>query len=152
MKTRVLRTVVGLAAVLGSLLVASPAQATNGPASARVYTEGSSGSGGLATASLTFVNASDVTFRNVTVRDVCPGDNRPVKVYIRLVSTLGHTSSRYVGSDTNGCGSDGTNFGTVYGTAGFTVAKAGLTVCLYTSTPGQEKCVNGAVRDNQHVG
>ncbi|GAB3948457.1 hypothetical protein GCM10029976_079660 [Kribbella albertanoniae] len=133
-------------------MIASPAQATDGPASARVFTEGSSGSGGLATASLDFVNRTEVTYRNVTVRDVCPGDNLPVKAYIRLVSTNGDTSSRYVGSDTNGCGSDGTNFGTVYGSAGFTVAKAGLTVCLYTSTPGEAKCVHGPVRDNPYVG
>lgn len=149
MKTRVLRTMVGLAAVLGSLLIASPAQATDGPVTARVYTEGISGSGGIARAYVDFIDRNDIIFRNFTVRDVCPDDNLPVRAYATLMAIDGTVRHYFVGSDTNGCGSDDTNFGTFRRSVAFTVAKAGVTICVYTAT-GYQRC-SSTLLDNQYV-
>ena len=151
MKIRVLRTMVGLAAVLGSLLIASPAQAADGPDSARVYYPGIS-SGGIVSANLDFVSRTEVVYRNFTVRDVCPGDGRPVRAYIRLWDTSGvYRYSSTAKADTNGCGPDGTNFGTLTARASFAVGRAGLTVCVYTESAGNLRCVYSDGRDNPYT-
>ena len=149
MKARVLRTVVGVAAVLSGLLVASPAQAADGPVSARVYTEGSSGSGGIASADVDFFSRTGSILFDFTVRDVCPGDNLPVRAYIKLVGTGGEVGLHYVGADTNGCGSDGTNFGDIQVNGSAPVAKAGVRVCVYNST-GNLRCKE-AFLDNPYT-
>ncbi|MFC0625951.1 hypothetical protein ACFFGN_17870 [Kribbella deserti] len=150
MKTRVLRTVVGLAAVLGSSLVASPAQADDGPVSVRVYTQGSSGSGGIAKTSVNFLSQTDIHYSNLTVRDVCPGDNLPVRVYVKVVFRDGTSENDLAGSDTNGCGSDGTNLGDFRTDSPFAqVAKAGLRVCVYNSA-GNQRCAE-SLRSNPYL-
>ncbi|TDD60361.1 hypothetical protein E1263_11310 [Kribbella antibiotica] len=149
MKASVLRAVVGVAAVLSVSLVAGPAQATDGPVSARVYTEGSSGSGGIGSASLTFRSSTVVDYTNLKVRDVCPGDNLPVRVYTKMVYTDGTFETDYVGADTNGCGSDGTNLGGFRATSSKRVAKAGVTVCVYNSVRNLQ--CKDAFRDNDHT-
>lgn len=149
MKTRVLRTAVGLAAVLGGLLIASPAQASDGPVGARVYTEGSSGSGGAASADIDFFSRTGSIFWDFTVRDVCPGDNLPVRAYIKVVGPNGEVGLHYVGSDTNGCGSHGTNFGNIEVNGLSSVAKAGVKVCVYNST-GNLRCKE-SLRNNPHT-
>ncbi|MFC0627709.1 hypothetical protein [Kribbella deserti] len=148
MKTRVLKTAVGLAAVLGGLLVASPAQATDGLVSARVYS-GSSGGGGIAQAYLDFTSRTRVVHSNVTVRDVCPDDNLPVRAYIKVVLINGTTQTRYVGADTNGCGPDGINLGDFVTTGSAPIAKAGVRVCVYNPTRDL-KCAE-AFRDNPYA-
>ncbi|MFJ9391235.1 hypothetical protein ACIRON_20590 [Nocardioides sp. NPDC101246] len=149
MKTRVLKATVGLAAVLGGLLIAGPAQAADGPVSARVYAEGSSGSGGIARADIDFTSQRGSVFFDFTVRDVCPGDNLPVRAYIKLVGTGGEVGLHYVGSDTNGCGADGTNFGNISVNGSSPVAKAGVRVCVYNST-GNLRCKE-AFQDNPYT-
>ncbi|NEA34986.1 hypothetical protein [Streptomyces sp. SID13031] len=152
MKASVLRAVVGVAAVLSGLLVASPAQAADGPVSARVYYPSpSSGSGGLASANLDFVNRTTVVYRSLKVRDICPGDNRPVFAQMTVLDTNGRLW--YVGPakrDNNGCGPDGTNFGNVTLTSGFVVARAALAVCVY-NTSATLRCKTSVSRDNPYV-
>lgn len=114
-----------------------------------MYTEGSSGSGGIARADLDFAGRTVVGVGNMTVRDVCPGDNLPVRAWIKLVGTGGEIGTYYVGADTNGCGSDGTNFGNFTVTGSHSVAKAGVRVCVYNST-GNLRCKE-AFLDNPHT-
>ena len=149
MKTRVLSAAVGFAAVLGSLLMASPAQASDGPVETQVYTSGSSGSGGIARASLNFTSRTRIVYNNLIVRDVCPGDNLPVRAYVKVVFTNGTSASHYMGADTNGCGSDGTNLGDFEVTGSLSVAKAGVTVCVYNSSRNL-KCAE-EFRDNPYT-
>ncbi|MCG5213431.1 Tim44 domain-containing protein [Streptosporangium soli] len=109
MKTRILGAVMGIA-VLSGLLVASPAQARDGVASASVPPYRDLG-GGSVRATVDFTSRTRVVVRNFTVRDICPGDNAPVRarfVWVYTDSTDGSSAWR---SDTNGCGSHGTNFG-----------------------------------------
>jgi hypothetical protein len=116
-----------------------------------VYYPGTSGSGGYVRADIDFTSRTRVVYRNFTVRDVCPGDGRPVQAQLSVVGTDG--VRRNLGEwleDTNGCGPDGTNFGTVTLSAGFNVARAGLRVCVYSST-GNLRCANSAGRDNPYT-
>ncbi|MFC0627708.1 hypothetical protein [Kribbella deserti] len=149
MKTRVLKAAVGAAAVLGGLMVATPAQATDGPVAAQVYYPGTSGSGGVAKASLDFTSRTRVVYNNLTVRDVCPGDNLPVRAYVEVVFTNGAIRRVNMGSDTNGCGSDGTNLGDYIATGSSSIAKAGVRVCVYNST--QLLRCKTAFRDNPYT-
>lgn len=149
MKMRVLKTAAGLAAALGGLLIATPAQATDGAVSARVYTEGSSGSGGVASADVDFLSRTGTVFWDFTVRDVCPGDNLPVRAYIKFVGTNGSVGERLIGADTNGCGSDGTNFGNIRVSGSSDVARAGVKICVYNSS-GNQRCAE-SLRDNPHT-
>lgn len=152
MKARVLRTVVGLAAVLSGLLVASPAQALDGPDSAQVYFPGFSGSGGYVRADIDFLSPTEVLFRNFSVRDVCPEDGRPVRG--RAVATdasgLGTNFGPFV-ADTNGCGPTGTTPRTFKVTYPRGVAKASLQVCVYTDSTGNLRCVTSVGRDNPYL-
>lgn len=153
MKASILRAAVGVVAVLAGLLVASPAQAADGADSVRVrYPSWTSVSGGLATADLDFVNQKKVVFRNFKVRDICPGDGRPVRAYMTLWEPNGvRRTWASPKADTNGCGADGTNFGTVTLETSLTVARAGLTVCVYTNSAGNLRCVYSGGRDNPYV-
>ncbi len=54
-----------------------------------------------------------------------------------------------MGSDTNGCGSDGTNFGNIQVNGLSSVAKAGVRVCVYNST-GNLRCAE-SFRDNPYT-
>ncbi|ADB35612.1 hypothetical protein Kfla_6620 [Kribbella flavida DSM 17836] len=139
--------------MLSGLLVASPAQATDGSVSARVYYPNTSGSGGEARAYLDFTGRSDVTVRNLTVRDICPGDGRPVRAVLVVLDTDGkRTTIPPYYSDRNGCGSDGTNFGTYsLGLSdGWRIKSISLKVCVYNSS-GNLKCATSAGRDNPYT-
>jgi hypothetical protein len=109
LKTRMLGAALGIA-VLSGLLVASPAQARDGAASASVPPYRDNG-GGSVRATVDFTSRTRVVVRNFTVRDICPGDNTPVRarfIWVRTDRTDGTSAWR---SDTNGCGTHGTNFG-----------------------------------------
>ncbi|GAB3945403.1 hypothetical protein GCM10029976_071100 [Kribbella albertanoniae] len=153
MKASILRAAVGVVAVLGGLLVASPAQAADGPDSVRVrYPSWTSISGGEASATLDFVGEKTVVFRNFKVRDICPGDGRPVRAYMTLwEENAVRRTWDSPKADINGCGGDGTNFGTVTLRTSLTVARAGLTVCVYTNSAGNLRCVYSGGRDNPYV-
>jgi len=153
MKARVLGALVGVAAVLSGLLVASPAQAADGPVSARVYYPGTSGSGGEASMDLDFTGRADVTLRNIKVRDICPGDGRPVRAVLVVHGTDGsHVAIPPYFSDTNGCGSDGTHFGSrgVGFSGGWQIKSLSVKVCVYNSS-GNLKCVTSVSRDNPYT-
>ena len=153
MKARALGTLVGVAAVLSGLLVASPAQAADGPISARVYYPGTSGSGGEASMDIDFTGRSNITMRNIKVRDICPGDGRPVRAVLVVHDTDGKSTAipPYF-SDTNGCGSDGTNFGSrgLSLSDGWQFKSVSVKVCVYNST-GNLKCVTSVSRDNPYT-
>ncbi|WP_328995556.1 hypothetical protein OG394_13080 [Kribbella sp. NBC_01245] len=91
--------------------------------------------------------------RNLTVRDICPGDGRPVRAVLVVLDTDGkRTTIPPYYSDTNGCGSDGTNFGT-YGLGlsdGWRIKSVSVRVCVYNSS-GNLKCVTSAGRDNPYT-
>ncbi|MGC4940408.1 hypothetical protein [Kribbella sp. DT2] len=154
MKARALGALVGVAAVLSGLLVASPAQAASGSVYARVYYPNPTGSGGEASADLNFTGRSKVTVRYLKVRDICPGDNRPVRAVVVATRTDGsrvNISPYY--SDTNGCGADGTQFPTVkLGLGGGQRIKSlSLKVCVYTAALGNVKCVTSSALHNPYT-
>ncbi|MET8006559.1 hypothetical protein [Nonomuraea glycinis] len=147
MKTRILGAVLGIA-VLSGLLVASPAQARDGVSSARVNpfgsAEGRRYSGGTARATVDFRNRTKVIFRNFTVRDLCPGDNFPIKGRVIWTHTDGTTGSGAWKWDRNGCGDDGTNFGNLTRTGTKAISSIYVQVC-------STYCEHSAARYNQYV-
>jgi hypothetical protein len=147
LKTRILGTVLATAALSG-LLVASPAQARDGVSSARVNPfESASGrdySGGTARATVDFTSRTRVVFRNFTVRDLCPGDNLPIKGRVFWTHTDGTRGNGSWKSDTNGCGDDGTNFGTITRTGTKAISSVYVQVC-------STYCEHSAARYNQYV-
>ncbi|MEV0622323.1 hypothetical protein AB0I81_54030 [Nonomuraea sp. NPDC050404] len=148
MKTRILGAVLGIAALSG-LLVPSPAQASDGVSSARAnYTDGGAGS---VRTTVDFVNRKKVVFRNFTVRDICPGDNFPVKARIFWTHTDGTSGYSAWKSDTNGCGDNGTNFGNITRTGTKPISKVSLEVCIYTRSGGILSFAFSAPRDNQYT-
>jgi len=151
MKVRILAAVVGIAAVLTGSLAASPALATDGPDSVRVYYPGFSGSGGQASATIDFISRTEVIYRNFTVRDLCPEDGRPVRAQAVTVDANGF--GRNLGpmkAVVNGCGPNGTNFGTIRVIDANGVAKAHLRVCVYADASGNLRCATSEGRDNPH--
>jgi hypothetical protein len=151
-KTRILGAAVGIVAVVGGSLVASPAQATDGFDSARVYYKGDSGSGGYVRADIDFLSRTEVVYRDFTVRDVCPGDGLPVRAQISWRNADGTFAD--IGSwkaDNNGCGPNGTNFGDIRISRPKALAKATLTVCVYDQSIGNLRCATSGGRDNPYV-
>ncbi|MEV5496140.1 hypothetical protein AB0M50_12170 [Nonomuraea fuscirosea] len=128
MKTRMLGAALGIA-VLSGLLVASPAQAKDGVSSARVDPFRGHG-GGSVRATVDFVSRTKVRFRNFTVRDICPGDNLPVRARVHWKHTDGTNGRSAWKSDTNGCGDDGTNFGTITRTGSKSISRVYLEVSV----------------------
>ncbi|MEV4175123.1 hypothetical protein [Nonomuraea sp. NPDC049709] len=144
MKTRILGAALGIA-VLSGLLVASPAQARDGVASASVPPYRDLG-GGSVRATVDFVSRKKVVVRNFTVRDICPGDNAPVKARFVWVHTDSTTGSSAWRKDTNGCGSHGTNFGNITRTGTKPIRK----VYLHLEV-GTRAFALSAVQDNQYT-
>jgi len=153
MKARALGALVGVAAVLSGLLVATPAQAGSGPVYARVYYPNPTGTGGETSGDLNFLSRSEVRVRYLKVRDICPGDGRPVRAIVVATRTDGsrvNISPYY--SDTNGCGSDGTQFPTVdLRDGGRRIKSLSLKVCVYTAALGNVKCETSNVRHNPYT-
>lgn len=150
MKKRNVGAVTGLAVILGGSLVAAPAQATDGEIGAHVYYPYGEVSGGRATATLDFTSRTTVAYRNFTVRDLCPGDGRPVRARVSWLNTDGTRGTGTWRADTNGCGPDGTNFGTLTLSSAKPVSRASLTVCVYTTSAGNLRCETSAGRDNPY--
>jgi hypothetical protein len=149
LKTRILGAALGIAALSG-LLVASPAQARDGVSSARVVHPHSPGAA-YGRAAVDFVSRTKVVFRNFTVRDICPGDNRPVRARLAWRHTDGTTGRGAWKKDTNGCGDDGTNFGNFNRTGSKSISKVFLEVCLYRASGQILVCGNSPDRYNQYV-
>ncbi|MFI7452388.1 hypothetical protein ACIBQX_33175 [Nonomuraea sp. NPDC049714] len=147
MKTRILGAALGIA-VLSGLLVASPAQATDGVSSARV--DYGSGAGSVR-ATVDFVSRTKVVFRDFTVRDICPGDNLPVKARFMWTHTDGTGGTAAWKADTNGCGGDGTNFGDFIRTGSKSISRINLEVCVYNRSNGELSCAYSGPRDNQYT-
>jgi hypothetical protein len=126
LKTRILGAALAVAALSG-LLVPSPAQARDGAASASVPPYRDLG-GGSVRATIDFTSRKRVVVRNFTVRDICPGDNTPVKARFTWVHTDSTTGSSAWRSDTNGCGDHGTNFGNLTRTGTKSIRKVYLHV------------------------
>jgi hypothetical protein len=134
LKTRILGAALGIA-VLSGLLVPIPAQAKDDVASAYVPPYRDNG-GGSVRATIGFANRKKVVVRNFTVRDICPGDNAPVKaqiVWVHMDGTTGHSAWK---SDSNGCGTHGTNFGTITRTSTKRMRKAYLSLRVYAREGG----------------
>ncbi|MEV5895662.1 hypothetical protein [Nonomuraea fuscirosea] len=148
MKTRILGAALGIAALSG-LLVASPAQAFDGAASARVKPSGRDG-GGSVRASVHFVNPKKVVFRNFTVRDICPGDNLPVRARVAWKHTDGTNGHGVWKWDRNGCGDHGTNFGNITRTGSKSISRVYLEVQVKTRS-GQWVYSISARRYNQYT-
>ncbi|MFB4282326.1 hypothetical protein ACBJ59_44020 [Nonomuraea sp. MTCD27] len=150
MKTRMLGAALAIAALSG-LLVASPAQARDGVSSARVRVDtGIPGGGALVTTTVDFVNRRKVIFRNFTVRDLCPGDNRPVQARAWWHYTDGTTGKSAVRTDSNGCGDDGTNFGNITPPSTKGISSVYLEVWLYTGSGTKRRNISLS-RYNQYV-
>ncbi|TMR87906.1 hypothetical protein [Nonomuraea basaltis] len=147
MKTRILAAVMATAALSG-LLVASPAQARDGVSSARVdpfeSAAGRDYGGGSVRATVDSVSRTKVVFRNFTVRDICPGDNLPIKGRVWWEHTDGTHGYGAWRSDTNGCGDDGTNFGNITRTGTKSISSVYVQVC-------STYCDHSAARYNQYV-
>lgn len=150
MKTRILGAAVGIAAVLGSLLVASPAQASDGPDWVRVYYSADL-NGGEAQATVDFVSRTVVVWRDFTVQDTCPGDGLPVRARPEWTYADGTRGVGAWRADTNGCGQDGTNFGDIRISRSKAVARVAMTVCVYSQSEGNLRCATSQGRDNQYV-
>ncbi|WP_327108041.1 hypothetical protein [Nonomuraea glycinis] len=148
MKTRILGAVLATAALSG-LLVASPAQAKDGVSTARVDPKGDMG-GGSVRATVDFVSRTKVVYRNFTVRDLCPGDNLPVRARVYWKHTDGTTGHSAWKSDTNGCGDNGTNFGNITRTGSKSISRVYLEVSVYIR-PGQRAYDLSETRYNQYV-
>ncbi|GGP02809.1 hypothetical protein LDL08_12655 [Nonomuraea glycinis] len=146
MKTRILGAALGIA-VLSGLLVASPAQARDGVSSARIDT--ARYGGGSVRATVDFVNRRKVVFRNFTVRDLCPGDNLPVRARAWWRHTDGTNGYGAWKSDTNGCGDDGTNFGNITRRSTKPIAMVWVEVSVYIR-PGERTTKISKTRDNQY--
>jgi hypothetical protein len=142
LKTRILGAALAIAALSG-LLVASPAQARDGVSSVRIDPSGGYG-GGSVRATVDFRNRTKVTFRNFTVRDICPGDNVPVRARLHWIHTDRTDGAGAWKWDRNGCGDDGTNFGTFTRTGTKSISKIRLEVCA-------TYCDVSAYRFNQYV-
>ncbi|MEV5895784.1 hypothetical protein [Nonomuraea fuscirosea] len=142
MKTRILGAVMGIAALSG-LLVASPAQARDGVSSVRIDPSGGYG-GGYVRTTVDFTSRTRVVFRNFTVRDICPGDNVPVRARLHWIHTDRTDGRSAWMSDTNGCGDDGTNFGTSIRTGTKSISKIRLELC-------STYCDVSAYRFNQYA-
>jgi hypothetical protein len=150
LKTRILGAALGIA-VLSGLLVASPAQARDGVSTARVrVSDGIPGGGALVKTTVDFVSRKKVIFRNFTVRDLCPGDNRPVQARAWWHYTDGTTGKSAVRTDANGCGDDGTNFGNITPPSTKGISSVYLEVWLYTGSGTKRRNV-GLYRYNQYV-
>ncbi len=150
MKTRMLGAVMGIAALSG-LLVPIPAQAQDGVSSARTNVPGSRYGGGSVRTTVDFINRKKVVFRNFTVRDLCPGDNLPVRAQIVWTHTDGTTGRSAWRKDTNGCGDHGTNFGNITRTGTKPIAKVYLKVQVYARSGGIRAFAYSADRDNQYT-
>lgn len=148
MKTRILGAALGIAALSG-LLVPSPAQAKDGVSTARVNPAGAHG-GGSVRATVDFVNRKKVVFRNFTVRDICPGDNLPVRARIWWKHTDGTTGYSAWKWDRNGCSDKGTNFGNVTRSGSKSISKVYLQVAV-NFRPGQWVYDISPIRDNQYT-
>ncbi|MFB4285254.1 MULTISPECIES: hypothetical protein [unclassified Nonomuraea] len=149
MKTRMLGAALGIAALSG-LLVASPAQARDDVASAHVNPYRDHG-GGSVRAAVDFTSRTRVVFRNFTVRDICPGDNAPVKaqiVWVHMDGTKGRSAWR---SDTNGCGAHGTNFGTITHTGSKHIRKVYLSLRVYARSGGIRAVALSDDEDNEYT-
>ncbi|MCG5218063.1 hypothetical protein [Streptosporangium sp. KLBMP 9127] len=141
----------GIAVLSGGLLVPSPAQARDGVSSALVRVDtGIDGGGALVRTTVDFVNRKKVIFRNFTVRDLCPGDNRPVQARAWWNYADGTTGASAVRKDTNGCGDDGTNFGNITYTGSKAISSVYLEVWLYTGS-GYKRRDFSLYRYNQYV-
>ncbi|MEU8356348.1 hypothetical protein AB0C27_10095 [Nonomuraea sp. NPDC048882] len=148
MKTRMLAAALAIAALSG-LLVASPAQAADGVSSIRI--DPSRGDGGASVrTTVDFVSRTKVVFRNTTVRDLCPGDNMPVRARIIWRYTDGTNGYGAWKSDTNGCGDDGTNFGTSIRTGRKSIQRIFLEVSFVTRS-GQRLNAYSQSRYNQYT-
>ncbi|MEU8358373.1 hypothetical protein AB0C27_20380 [Nonomuraea sp. NPDC048882] len=150
MKTRILGAVLGIAALSGLLVPSSAQAAADGVSSARLNGWGKHG-GGSVRANVDFVNRKKVIFRNFTVRDLCPGDNAPVRarvVWIHTDGTTGHSAWR---KDTNGCGDHGTNFGTIIRTDTKPIKKVYLHLQVYARSGGIRGFAFSADRYNQYT-
>ncbi|MEV4179509.1 hypothetical protein, partial [Nonomuraea sp. NPDC049709] len=149
LKTRMLGAALGIA-VLSGLLVASPAQARDGVSSGR--TNRPSGGDGYAQVTVDFVSRTKVVFRNFTVRDLCPGDNLPVKARIVYKYTTGTRTWRTLPwkKDTNGCADRGSNFGNVTLSRSRSISAVTLELCVYNKK-SDFHCVNTTTRHNQYV-
>ncbi|HET6298223.1 MAG TPA: hypothetical protein VFG33_32905 [Kribbella sp.] len=97
------------------------------------------------------VSRTVVVWRDFTVQDVCPGDGLPVRArpeWIYADGTRGYGAWR---ADNNGCGQDGTNFGDIRFSAAKAVARALMTVCVYSQSEGNLRCRTSIGQDNQYV-
>ncbi|MEJ1105683.1 MULTISPECIES: hypothetical protein [unclassified Kribbella] len=146
MKTRILGAAVGIAAV-GGLLTAVPAQA-EGLTSARV--EWRTGAGSVRT-TVDFTSRTRVVFRDFTVRDICPGDNLPVRAEVTWVHTDGSSGVGNRKADTNGCGPNGTNFGDFIRTGTKPLKYVFVKVCIYRVPDGDLICQAGEAHNNPYT-
>nr|WP_238355810.1 hypothetical protein [Kribbella sandramycini] len=118
---------------------------------ARLYYPAGEVKGGEARATVDFRSRKSVVFRDFKVRDVCPGDDLPVRGRVEWVHADG---TRGVGSwkaDTNGCGVDGTNFGDIRRTDTKVIVEVMLTVCVYRQSGGNIRCHTSGGRANPYV-
>ncbi|WP_432947039.1 hypothetical protein ACQPXM_09860 [Kribbella sp. CA-253562] len=149
MTRRVLGAVVGIAVLLGGLLVATPAQAVDGLEFVYVGEQWDEPEG-RAEAHIDFRSRTSVVFRDFTVRDVCPGDGLPVRARAGWTYTDGSPGVSSWKADTNGCGPNGTNFGDISHTGSRVVARAWITVCVYRQSGGNVRCETSYGLDNQY--
>ncbi|MCF6475885.1 hypothetical protein FAF44_47245 [Nonomuraea sp. MG754425] len=147
MKIRVLSAALAVATLSG-LLVATPAQARDGVSSGR--TSRPSGGNGYAKVTVDFVSRTKVVFRSFLVRDLCPGDNLPVKARIVYKYTTGSWRTLPWKKDTNGCADKGTNFGNVTLSRSRSISAVTLELCVYNNK-SDIHCVNTTTRYNQYV-
>ncbi|MEV0166676.1 hypothetical protein [Nonomuraea fuscirosea] len=147
MKTRTLGAALVIA-MLSGLLMASPAQARDGVTSGRTAVPG--GGNGYAQVTVDFVSRTKVVFRNFKVRDLCPGDNLPVKARIVWKYTTGTYHWGSWRKDTNGCRDKGTNFGNFVRSGKKAISLATLELCVYNKK-SDFHCVNTTTRYNQYV-
>ncbi|MEV5890002.1 hypothetical protein [Nonomuraea fuscirosea] len=130
MKTRMLAAALGIAALSG-LLVPSPAQAADEVAYAYLPPIREDIGGGSVRATIGFASQKKIVVRNFTVRDICPGDNAPVKAQVVWVHRDGTRGSSRWRTDSNGCGTHGTNFGTIARTSHKRIKYAYLSLRVY---------------------
>ncbi|WP_432943669.1 hypothetical protein ACQPXM_00805 [Kribbella sp. CA-253562] len=98
-----------------------------------------------------FTSATRVVFKDFTVRDICPGDNLPVRGRASWVLTDGTTGASSWKVDSNGCGGDGTNFGDIVYSGGKRVASVIVMVCILRTNGTTLACNGSAYRDNQYT-
>jgi hypothetical protein len=146
LKTRILGAAVSIVALSG-LLTAGPAQADDGVASARVE---SGGHAGAVHTTVDFTSATRVVFKDFTVRDICPGDNLPVRARAVYIFTDGSTGFSNWRVDSNGCGNDGTNFGDLVRSGTKSVARVTVMVCILRTNGTTLACNGPAYRENPY--